>query len=302
MDKKKIVILGAVGVVILGVGAFTMMGGDDSAPKTTKSKKSSAKHPKIEGKTAQAEAKASGNEGQDEVVKSNLNVGGLDFHGSPAKGDSKNSGEGKPNVAPNQQTATSETTMRDGAPVPLALRDPFAVPPAGIAKKPDSKGSKMPMAGTGAPAVAAAKVNPASQNPGSQSDSPSGSSVPLSPMPAPMPGPVAGGAPVGAPQPGSVAAKVTPGKAAYNSEELPYSASGVVMGENPIGVVSDADGGQRMVRVGSKIGAGRVVRITKGAIFVEYNGKVKALKIGGGSGTVQKKQAHAGDPERTGTQ
>lgn len=306
MDKKKMLILGAVVVVVLGVGAFTMLGGDDSsASKTThKSKKS---HSKSEKPKSDEVATASGTEGQEEVVKTDLNVGGLDFRGGKAPADSKNSGSSKTNVAPNNSNEPSESTMRQGAPVPLAIRDPFAVPPEGIAKKKDSKESKMPMAGTGAPAVASATVNPSSQNPGSQGNASSVPSAPLSPMPAPMPGPMTGGAGAtqvapGASAHGSVAAKITPGKAAFNSEELPYSVSGVVMGDNPIGVVSDADGGQRMVRVGSKMGTGRVIRITRGAIFVEFNGKVKALKVGGGSGTVQKKQAHAGDPERTGAQ
>jgi hypothetical protein len=63
-------------------------------------------------------------------------------------------------------------------------------------------------------------------------------------------------------------------------DDVPYKVNGVINGRRPAVVVSDAGGGQRLVKVGSKLDPDtEVIGIQRGKMVVRKNGKVKTISI-----------------------
>lgn len=61
-----------------------------------------------------------------------------------------------------------------------------------------------------------------------------------------------------------------------------YSVSGVIVGQRPAAVFTDAQGNQRLVPVGGSLdGDSKVVSIDKGQVTVEHRGKKLRLPLGG---------------------
>lgn len=280
MDKKKGLILGALALVLVGIGAFTMLGGEEPK-KESKPKAKVAKKSKTDS-DAKFVKGGSGSKPEGEL-KGTPKISDLDVN-------SPDSAPNLENGASKQPDDPSLASMEHSGLSPMAKRDPFAVPPEGVPALPEpakpiataapNKPAPAPMGGVRA---GIAKAEPLPE---------------VAPMPVPG-GPIAMGGPSADAQ-GKPNLKSAP--AAYNENEVPYSVDGVVVGERPVAVLADAEGNRRVVKVGARIGDGEVVRISKGGVYVRRNGKVIALKIGGGSGTVKKNEKQSSDPQRSGTE
>jgi len=284
MDKKKGLILGALALVLVGIGAFTMLGGEEpkkeSKPKSKVSKKTKASS---ETKLVKggSDSKPSGE------VKGVPKISDLDVN-------SPDSAPNLENGASKQPDDPSLASMEHSGLSPMAKRDPFAVPPEGVPAKPEPA---KPIASTNSTS-APNKPAPAPMG-GVRAGIAKAEALPeVAPMPVPG-GPIAMGGP-SADAHGKPNLKSAP--AAYNENEVPFSVDGVVVGDRPVAVLADAEGNRRVVKVGARIGDGEVVRISKSGVFVRRNGKVVALKIGGGSGTVKKNEKQSGDPQRSGAE
>lgn len=223
-DKKKIMILGALFVVILGVGAFQFAKSGSPAPAAT----------------APAEEK---------VASSKV--------AAPETSSTSDNKETTENKSADGQANSTDNTVDPALVVAAKLspRDPFD------GRRWDKGADKQ-------------TPPPAEQPKVRRSRPPRG---------------ISGGgfAPVGVPGIGGVlpeaggTAPVAGGKMP-SIDDFPYSVSGTVMGENPLVVLTDQSGKQKIVTVGSAIdGDSQVIAISNGKVTVRHRGKNKTLPVGG---------------------
>lgn len=270
-DKKKFIVLGALAVCILGVGAFQFLGGGGAEPKKVATKKSKAKS-----------EKSRKSEPTDGTVKTPHAAG------KPAEGDvivMEPDTSGDKATSPYANVEKSGATMPEHDPSKITVteaisasgpnRDPFEVPLA--ARKLDPKKDKL------------LTPKPIS-SPNAVTSSADGTRIAggrrIPPMPVGGLPPVAEGAPTGpiaSNTPSAAGVNVRPGKVLRNEDEYSYSASGIVLGSQPMAVLQGEDGKQRLVRIGSSLGGGRVIAITSHGVVVDHKGKKVTLKVGGDS-------------------
>lgn len=309
LKDKKVLLVAALAVVILGVGAFQVLGGGDAKPakgskSTSKAHSRKSESPsghKAETPTAETTATAvphssdaqysSHAEGVSVTAETTATTNheegsaadvsthkALEYESAMSTNSAINT-----NGASAKDIASSVTQMSNLTPSPLPERDPFWVPPAGRDKP--AQGSARPLSEVGKPVAGgspstARPIQRAQDTVGAiPPDTISGTLPPVKPI-----SPTAGGAPdQGAPRP-ATGMSVKPSAPARLPDEFAFRASGTVDGANPIAVLVDDAGKQWMVRVGEKIGGARVVKISNGVVVVRHNGKLLTLRPGGSTG------------------
>jgi len=240
-EKKKLLILGILAVVILCVGAFSLTGGSKPAVQPAvahHSRHSSAVETTVPGTTAPiATATSTG-------PATTAYPGGATPYGQPATSAG----------APNPAAAAANGTKVAMAPVAeqdFAERDPFD----GRKYIPDDKKQDSPPA---APAPAPA-ITPKK---GSR----------IAPMQVGFDG-------KGLPSAdGKLALS---GLNAPKADDFDYSVTGVITGDHPAAVFVDSKGDQRLITTGGSLdGDTKVVAITRGTVTVEHHGKKRTLSVG----------------------
>jgi len=212
-DKKQVIVLGVLLTVMLGVGAFQLMGGSPPPPKKAEVKKD-------------------------------------------AKGG-----------APGSALATTDPDAVDGKRDPkladLAPVDPF-MPPGGYTNPDGSKGATAPTIPNPTPDANKVATNTGASNHG----------------PDPMNGKVNGLGLLPTVSPDDPHGPMKPGgEAALNAEPAIYC-SGVVMGANPVAILTDETGNQSVVPIGAKFkGKARLISIDTRHVVVEYDHKRQKLQV-----------------------
>jgi hypothetical protein len=249
-DKKKALILGALVVVMLGVGAFQFtMGGKSEAPPVEEVAKSE--------KTDAAAAAVGGAEGT--VNKTELGP------------------DGKPVVVKVVDPALQGLAI-------LSPRDPFDGTAWGAETTAKVGGTGTMGAGPMAPptGMGAPVTNPEPPAPRRPSR-PVNRDIQIPPV---NPGeilaegngqlPAAGGGFGG----GNLAAG-NPGNNNFpDIREVPYEVSGVIRGRRQAAVFRDSSGNERLVKVGQKLdGDTEVIAVMRGQVKVRHRGEVKTLKL-----------------------
>jgi hypothetical protein len=274
-DKKKVMILAALGVILLGAGGYSLLGGGSApAPAPT------AKHTPKEGEaTATADIKTSGpGEGAatgtptpdatkpaTTTESGNAAIGpdGTKSATAPVPDGTKPGPDGKP------QTGTPGANPSEGS-VSL-LVDPALVAAAKLPVRDPFNGTRWDL-----DSIARAKQEKQVPTPNTVPNTvrrpKSMGSKPFSMPPMGVdPGQLQGTLPnVG--QGGQVGMP--------SIDDVPYTVTGVVRGSHPAVVVKDASGNQRIVQVGHKLDADtEVLGVARGKMIVRHRGKVKTISI-----------------------
>ncbi|MFQ3588089.1 MAG: hypothetical protein SNJ76_10575 [Fimbriimonadaceae bacterium] len=247
-DKKKIIILGVLAVVIVGVGAFQLTA--SSGPATPP--KEAAKSDRDKGANGQTTEPAAEDGTQTASNGGPAPAGGGNPASSSAPGD-----EG--NVDPVAQAigGPSADPVMGLYARGLAARDPFI--PAGKAAastEPERPTEPKP------------EPKPAAQRPPTPTRPPR-ELPPFSVAPGPLPGV---GGPIG----------IQPGAPLRQPGEFSYTVSGVIVGAKPAAVFTDDSGRQRLVPAGGALdGDSRVVSVTADKVVIRHRGKTLTLSVGG---------------------
>lgn len=246
-DKKKILILGALGLVLVAVGAFSFMGGGSGGGSVVASTHTD-KAPKG-GSTGSAEAGAAAGSGAE---------AGPSGKPLPATGGTPEGTGTNPVPATGEQGAATPDATTGATPenpgalsaMPYVPRDPFLVPSTYAMNVPAPP-----------PAQPTPPKNPkveAPVRPGTNSGY-----QPMDPMRGSLPAPGQSG-PAGAP----VVAKPM------------YRVKGILLGAKPMAVFEDGSGNQKLVPLGGSVdGDTKVVAIEKGKVRVSHKGKEHTLTI-----------------------
>lgn len=279
MEKKKqmMVVAGLV-VLMLGVGAFQFM--QSPAPSEKKVSKTSGKEKLVSQVTATYSE-------TDSSTTANSQKALLAYNGDPA-------GEGNPVTG---QPADPEAVLANLAHV--AARDPFdgSAWSDDVAVASDTPGAKPANPNTKIASNGPVRNSYVPPRPSSMQ----GNFGPVHPgtgnISLPTVGPDQGGAPV-AQMP--------------SLDDVNYTVTGVVNGRKQAAVFTDAQGGQRLVRVGQKLDADtEVVGVMRGQVIVRHRGKTKVLGVDYTKAAESKAPAKdpnpqpndvAGKPAPTGTQ
>lgn len=295
-DKKKTVILAALVVVVLGVGAFQFMGsGSDAGSKKSASK--SSKGSKKAGKKSTTDilhvAKDVSAEAGTQAAETDAVSGDITSAPESKSVDSSVSTVVEDN---DQKLANNAATIEDiesslqsagnTSQGLYATRDPFSVP----ASARDKGSAAAPKASsTDAKATASTSANtnmtPAQRAALIARNTASAAGPMVPPMSLGGLPPVAPGAQVSAPPLGGkngVSVKSAP--PLREQGEFALTLTGVVLGSSPLAILRDDAGKELMVRLGGRIQGGRVIRILQDRIVLDRKGKSLTLRIGGGSG------------------
>lgn len=247
-DKKKVVVLGLLVVVVLGVGAFQFTMSGSPAPAA-----------KAKAGTKQTSAKADGKAAPEATPTPTPDAKGADPKvttvadgTTPPTGDPATEEPEKEPVA-NPQVANALPQRDPFAPatLPGATPDPTVVPPQQTEQR------QPPAAAARPPRRQYAQRPP---------------SIPPFPIDktGPLPAATADGA------------GVTVQPAGPDPEAFGYRVSGLIVGNKPAAVFTDANGNQRLVTAGGSLDGDRqVVRIERGHVTVRYRGKNMRLTVGG---------------------
>ncbi|MBS1704239.1 MAG: hypothetical protein JST40_00080 [Armatimonadetes bacterium] len=305
--SKKMLVLGALGLVLVGVGAFQVIGGGSPAapkkaknPKESRAAKESKKKADLDHQTNEITVTEAGPDGIEKVVRKvdesgnvvqetrvsdDGKVQSVTEPETPSDGETKLTRDVDNHEATSKEGDPSLTHVTSNGPAPLAVRDPFAAPSVylqTLGKKNGSKAPSVRSTGSGGHSGGAAAPNTSGVAPlppmglggvavGGTAPTPVGSSVPS----------VATNQPAGS---GDGKIGLRPGKPLIKDEEYGHTVSGVVTGGKPAVILQDASGKQTMATVGQTVDGGKVVEVTRGYVVVEYKGKRTRLKVGGGSG------------------
>ncbi|MBL8087154.1 MAG: hypothetical protein JNM85_03670 [Chthonomonas sp.] len=289
-DKKKVLIVGAMVVVLAGIGAFQFMGsGSSTAAKATKkvTKSSKANHVKAseEPKTIAGSDGALDNAAN--PVAPEAVDEGINPHNATNVGTDEAGTLGTTDADTAQNVATTqgvESSLKsDVALSPLDIRDPFSVPAPARDKERTREGNKPALA------VTQPNTNPTTmKGPGRNAEIARNVAAGAAPLPPlgleGLPPVVPGGAITGQPTAKAGGPKLAPSTPLRVPDEYAYSLMGVVQGTSPLAILQDDSGSQRMVRLGGELGGGKIVAIRGDRVVVEHKGKKVTLRIGGGSG------------------
>jgi hypothetical protein len=262
-DKRKVMVLGALAVVVVAVGAFQFTSMSASPPKKeTKAAKKSEKDPALR---AVDEAKR-----VEKVADARDTVEQVEQAPPPST---------KPDDATAIEAPTPESERPIGTPLEgtqapelqpqLKLRDPFvrgALPADPNALQPAQPFAQKPVQ----PVQTGRRPSPPRlARSGGRSIPPFN---PVGPLPGAFPGGGGGGV------------EITPRAIPQPSDELGYTVSGVMLGNKPVAVFQDKSGGQRLVALGGSLdGDTKVVGIERGKVKVKLRGKTVTLSMGGTS-------------------
>lgn len=239
-DKKKILILGALGLVLVAVGAFSFMGGGSGGGSVVASTHSD--------KVSKGESTGSSQAGESTSSGTEAGQSGkpLPATGGTAEGGGTNTDPATPD------NATGATPENPGAlsATPFAPRDPFLVP--------STYAMNVPAPPPAQPAPPKEPKVEAPVRPGTNSGY-----QPMDPMKGSLPAPGQSG-PTGAPM---VATPM-------------YRVKGILLGAKPMAVFEDGSGNQKLVPLGGSVdGDTKVVAIEKGKVRVSHKGKEHTLTI-----------------------
>jgi hypothetical protein len=256
-EKKKLLILGVLALVILCVGAFSLVGGHKADVKPTPA---AGGHHSHRYKSADPETPTSTTPAATVPGASpTASAPGSDL-AKPPVGQSP---FGKPEVVTGKPGAS--TTASPGGPVAMAPvteqdfpeRDPFD----GTKYIPQDKKT------VAAPPPAAAPAEPVSK-----SSRKLGNIPPLTITGADKGLPTADGSKVNLPALGDKPAA---------KDDFDYTVTGVITGDRPTAVFVDGKGDQRLVSLGGSVdGDTRVVSIRRGQVTVDHHGKKRTLSVG----------------------
>ena len=258
-DRKKTMVLGALFVVIIGVGAFQMIPKGQPAPPPKKT--DTAFHPftpvassaqKTSATTAATPApfSAPGSPGMTTAVETP----------APTLGSSVKTPNSTPTATPGASStpAHGTETAPDASQTepPLAERDPFEAPPDADASA-DNKGTR--------PAVTpAGRSTVASNGPSAPIKEISGN---LSPVILPS---------------GQVAPGIGGGKGLSTEPIFVWHLVGLMSGAHPLAVLADATGNQRLIRAGSSIDPdSKLISVDRDSATVVFRGKTLRLSLVG---------------------
>lgn len=246
-DKKKILILGALGLVLVAVGAFSFMGGGSgggsvvASTQTDKAQKSGSADTAESG-AANGSGTESGQAGKPLPAAGGTTEGAGTNTGSATGDQGAATGENATGATPENPGVLSAT--------PFVPRDPFLVPSTYAMNVPAPPPAQTPPPKN--PKVEA-PVRPGT-NSGYQ---------PMDPMRGSLPAPGQSG-PAGAP----MVAKPM------------YRVKGILLGAKPMAVFEDSSGNQKLVPLGGSVdGDTKVVAIEKGKVRVSQKGKEHTLTI-----------------------
>ncbi|MBX3119784.1 MAG: hypothetical protein KF784_12010 [Fimbriimonadaceae bacterium] len=242
-DKKKMIVLGVLVVVIGCVGAFQFISGSsDTAPTAKKEKKDPA---------------AAG------PIKNDINAANnVAASGNAATGTANAAmPEGNPNGQTTDVTAAVASNFPEDSPLrtlytyKLPTRDPFADTTNPAITVPTAQQTPPP-----------ADTKP----PRSNGRPPYNELGPLDPSAFQLPGASGGNI------------NIEQGAGLPNAGAFNYHVTGVIEGARPAAVFSDDQGNQRLLTEGEKIdGDSRVISVTKGKVVVSHKGKKITLTMGG---------------------
>lgn len=248
-EKKKLIVVGALLVVMLGLGAFQLVsGGSEPAPKKPKSesKSSSEKSDK-----SSDEPGASSDESPNETES-----GAFKTH-EPRNPFAEPAAAAEPGPA---IAGDSKTFSGTGSKLGNAMGSAMAEMTKGLARGMGEafKGldPMRPMQGSlqgnfGDPVAQLPNINPNGED--------------------------------SEPEAGSTGQKNDPGKILRQPGEFAYKLTGVVIGERPVAILASDDGSQQVAAVGSTVGGARIVSVERGRVVLIHNGKRLTLKLGGDS-------------------
>lgn len=221
-EKKKLLVLAALAVAIVAVGAFQFSGGPDAPPPAAKETK--AEETKADG-TEPDEGKTEDRKPQGDLIVANGPVNPLFANPLPARDPFQVGvlpGQVDPNAAARLATPPPAPKPAVSARNVRAPRGDFGGPPSGF--------DPFPLSGT---------------------------------LPGADPG-------------------TQPGPIQVQPEPFGYELSGIVLGDTPAAVFTDASGSQRLVTAGSSLdGDAKVVGISRGKVTVRWKKKNMTLKLGG---------------------
>lgn len=249
-DKKKLMIVAALGAVMVTVGAFQFLAGGSPQPKPEAKKETSS-----DVKTASTEGGAEASGEQSSETGAQTKAEGTKAEVAKAEG-AKTEGEG----TEGEPTKPGEAADPLAAITRVAVRDPFD----GRAWTPKAPGAGS--FGTG-PTPAPAQPSPR----------PNGG-IRLPKIPPFNPGPAdinkEGGLPI------PTAGGMPPAGGMPSVEDVEYEVAGTIRGSHQAAVFKDSSGNQRLVKAGDKLdGDTRVLSVSNGKVTVRHRGKVKVLKV-----------------------
>lgn len=265
-------ILGALGVVMVGVGAFSFMGGGgapEPAPVTTKKKEPAAQNTsetttQPTTTTAPNGENAGANPSGNPVAVTPTDPGKPTGEETPGNGNPVASAEGTANASSNVVNTLVDPALVAASALPV--RDPFngsrwdpmeAVQPT---SNPVSTPTPRP---TPKPKVSISKGGRRWTGGGG-----------YTPFPVGDPGSLNGNANSGLPGVGTNPSGMP------DIQEVPYKVNGIVSGRNSAAIVTDGSGKQRIVRVGSDLDPDtKVLGVENGQMIVRHRGKVKKISI-----------------------
>lgn len=259
-DKQKVMILAALGVVMVGVGAFSFMGGSEPAapPATTKKQEPEAEttsHSETETGTSETTPGTSPETSPETVVKIDPETGKPVT--SPVGAEGGQAAEGTvPTAPPEINVLVDPEAVRVAQ---LSARDPFN----GVRWDPMERIRPVSQPSNPTPPRTSTTRRPGSLG-----------GKPITVPPFPVDGtdglnPISGGGQIG----------TTPG-GMPTIEEPPYKVNGIVRGANSAAIVTDGSGKQRIVRVGSNLDPDtKVLGVENGKMIVRYRGKIKTVSI-----------------------
>jgi hypothetical protein len=243
-DKKKIVVLIALAVVILAVGAFSFLptGGAPAAEPSAKSKETKSDS---DGKVAQDATKS--------------DTGASSFEGSVEGAVPAAGGETAEKEPPKNPTVATSLPQRDPftpadlAPTETAAAATPPVPAANPAPNPAPQRDRVVRRRTGGGGGLGGNLPPFAIDKTGQLPGANGS-VSLSPNP----------------------------DAALDPSAFSYKVSGLIVGNKPAAVFTDSQGNQRLVTVGGSLdGDSQVTSIDRNRVTVRHRGKTMRLTVGG---------------------
>lgn len=259
-DKNKVMILVALGVVMLGVGAFSFMGGSkpEPAPVTKKSEPNAETTSQTQGEQEPTPTPTGG-----PVAEGTSTI-------DPATGEPVVNPNGNPNGTPTGDPKLGAPPENEVS----VLVDPEAVRVAKLSLRDPFNGNRWDPMNDIKPVTqnATPPPQPRPRSNGGSRPRPMGGQD-FRPLPVDANGlnPVGGGSgTIGSGNPGQMP----------NYDDVPYTVNGIVSGANSAAIVTDGQGKQRIVKVGSSLDPDtKVLGVENGKVIVRYRGKVKTISI-----------------------
>ncbi len=248
-DKKKMLIVGALVLVIAGVGAFQFLGGGAPAAKSAGKK------------AAKVVRKTDTDESRKQKLLNDLPPDVAQMISRPL---------------PARDPFAILNPLKEDPKSKKGKQEPNTTPPSDPKNAVPGEPPNRLIGGPATPPEQSKRPTPVRNNP---------SIPPMDPMVGSLPNVDAGTPNPGADgekKSNSNGIGMKPGKIARQPGEFAYSLTGVVTGPHPMAVLLSDSGEQRIVRSGSTINEkSKVVSVSNGRVVIEHDGKRITLTLGG---------------------